>query len=650
MKMFTNKKGLNYVLSAAMVFACLCCYCQEVIVPLNSNLNYIYHDLNIEDRTQVQIAARTQSTSLKLPFKDDFYYAPTSAYPDPNKWSDKKVYVNSGFPISPPSIGVATFDGLNENGFPYFPTLTNNQISRPCDTLTSAAIDLNFTANNQTIQLADSLALSFYYQARGYGDPPEVIDSLVLDFFSPGKNKWIDRVWFAKGYINGNVTDTVFKRGFVKIDSSDYLKDGFKFRFRNTAAGTGNYDLWHLDYVYLDRTRSTKGDTVYKDIAFAYIPTPFLRDYTAMPAKQYRASENAPNINVKIRNNDGKAGPNINMTYRFKMDTLGQHVYAYDGGAGLLSPYVKNGYSNYAPHANPAVSYTFLPKPDSIDYKIKHYIFESGSPTDFIRENDTVTQFQRFRNYYALDDGGAEAGYYINASGAKIAIKINVNVPDSFLAVRIYFDPVTSVATLTNSAGFRINLWPSTFAGPGSTALYSDIIRQPIFYNVSPGRAFAEYKLQQPRLLDAGSYYVGIQQRADYMTIGFDRNTDHSVSTYYDAGIGWRQSSEKGSVMIRPVFGRTLPKPVGIDDLNQTTNNLFTIYPNPSSGLFVIQSEVAINCVYSILNCLGQEVMTGQLNTTTKTVDSGSLSDGMYLLVVKSDNQVLQQHKIIIRH
>jgi hypothetical protein len=42
--------------------------------------------------------------------------------------------------------------------------------------------------------------------------------------------------------------------------------------------------------------------------------------------------------------------------------------------------------------------------------------------------------------------------------------------------------------------------------------------------------------------------------------------------------------------------------------------------------------------------------MTGQLNTTTKTVDSGSLSDGMYLLVVKSDNQVLQQHKIIIRH
>ena len=202
----------------------------------------------------------------------------------------------------------------------------------------------------------------------------------------------------------------------------------------------GNYDHWHLDYVYLDKGRSMRADTAYKDLTIAYVPASFLRNYSSMPYEQYSSSQMATNTVVKIKNNDGRGSPLINMTYEYTIDTLFQPLFTYStGGANNLGPFMSVGYSSYAPHSNPPITYTFATMPDSIDYRIKHFVFESGSPTDFIRENDTVIQYQRFRNYYAIDDGSAEAGYYINAVGAKVAIKINVNVPDSFLAVRDLF-------------------------------------------------------------------------------------------------------------------------------------------------------------------------------------------------------------------
>ncbi len=619
---------------------------QEALKPLSCNLNYIHRDLQAENKTQAPAAYKTQSVSLNIPFIDDFYYAPTNSYPDQNKWSDQMAYVNPGYPVNPPSIGVATLDGLNKNGFPYYPTVTNNTLSRKSDTLTSREINLLTTVNSQTLQLQDSLALSFYYQARGYGDPPELTDSLLLDFYSPGKNQWISRVWFAKGNANGNIYDTVFKRGFVWIDSADYLKDGFKFRFRNKSAGTGNYDHWHLDYVYLDKDRSKKADTVYKDINFAYVPTPLLRDYSAMPYEQYSPSEIAASNKVKIKNNGNTP---VNMTYEYKVDTNNQLVHSYTGGAFVLGPYKQSGYDNTVTHANPAFTYTFPPMPDSIDYRVKHYIFQSGTGSDFIRENDTVVQYQRFRNYYALDDGSAEAGYYINAAGGKIAYKVNVNFADSFLGARIYFDPVSSIQTQTNSLGFRINVWSPGNNGPG-VLLYRDTIFRPKYYDLSPDHSFAEFKLIRPKLLQPGTYYIGIQQFADIITIGFDMNTDHSATTYYDSGSGWTQSTEKGSVMIRPIFGRTLPPPPAGFHENGMGQRLFQVYPNPASDQVWIRSTDGHQAKYKLYNLIGQEMTTGNIENGQAVIDTGALPEGIYILSIQGDQTSVQQQKIVIRH
>jgi len=225
-----------------VVFASKTILAQEYLRPLNCNLNYLYSELLPQSiNNYLQPNKKNQIVSLSIPFLDDFYYANSNNYPNQLLWQDSSTYVNIGYPIAPPSFGVATFDGLNKFGYPYLPSLNNLNLTFPADTLESQPINLHQTAN-QIILPSDSIALSFYYQARVNGDPPELNDSLFLDFYQPNKNKWISRVWFSKGNNNSNINDSVFKRGFVAITDTNFLKDGFKFRFRNWATGAGNFN------------------------------------------------------------------------------------------------------------------------------------------------------------------------------------------------------------------------------------------------------------------------------------------------------------------------------------------------------------------------------------------------------------------------
>jgi len=77
------------------------------------------------------------SDTLSLPFFDDFSY--DNVYPSSKLWLDKNVYVNNNFAKNPPTIGVATFDVLDENGQLYTDA---NEYSSIADYLTSKPIDL----------------------------------------------------------------------------------------------------------------------------------------------------------------------------------------------------------------------------------------------------------------------------------------------------------------------------------------------------------------------------------------------------------------------------------------------------------------------------------------------------------------------------
>ena len=62
--------------------------------------------------------------ALQIPFFDDFstYSLPTDDPEIPGdlrRWEDDFAHINQTMAILPPTIGVATLDGLDETGYPY---------------------------------------------------------------------------------------------------------------------------------------------------------------------------------------------------------------------------------------------------------------------------------------------------------------------------------------------------------------------------------------------------------------------------------------------------------------------------------------------------------------------------------------------------
>jgi hypothetical protein len=332
------------------------------------------------------------STSLSLPFFDDFYYAYKQTYPDASKWQDSSVYVNYGYAKYPISLGVATFDGLNKRGLPY-KNIISSTASEDADTLTSQPINL-LSNGSYTYTPADSIALVFYYQRMGNGDNPESSDSLILDFYKPAQNIWQKRVWSITGSNIAPVNDSTFTKVHIYITDTAYFHDGFKFRFRNKATPVGSVDHWHLDYIKLDKNLYTT-DTIIDDAAFYYMSTPLLKNYSAMPYNHFKPSEMASNIRNCIKNNNKHTTKNVN--YQFNIyDGSYNFLYNYNGGSANVAP----GVNTVTVHQKPTFSYTLNPT-DTTRYFTKHFI---NTMPDTWAYNDTIIQCTSLTIYFAYDD------------------------------------------------------------------------------------------------------------------------------------------------------------------------------------------------------------------------------------------------------
>ena len=147
---------------------------QEVLSDLHFIPNLLNKEANIKQN----------KSALTLPFIDDFSYSASQAAN--NLWRFSSVHINQSYPINPPTIGVATFDGLNIDGLAYSIGTSNSQ--GEADTLLSQEINLSNI---------NAAYLLFYYQPQGLGDNPQTEDSLILEF-KDINNNWIVQ-WKKKG-------------------------------------------------------------------------------------------------------------------------------------------------------------------------------------------------------------------------------------------------------------------------------------------------------------------------------------------------------------------------------------------------------------------------------------------------------------------
>lgn len=288
-----------------------------------------------------------QTPINEFPFLEDFNRP--QIFPDPNKWADKSAYINYSYAINPPTIGVATLDGLDEYGMPY--VYSDVFELRDADLLTSRPFCFD-----ELEEQIDDLYASFFFQPQGYGDYPNELDTLYFEVkdvrhttdgiqYGRWKTLWkavlaldttsalrlIEIFTVAEDTLITNFTPNEpfnFKPVFLNINNSmientvdevvyqsasgqvfttmpidwpaedpiteivvenpeaSYIKDGLLFRFRNKAYATGINDHWHIDYIQLDADNVDVGYDL-GEIAHFFPPKDFLINYSAMPWNQF---------------------------------------------------------------------------------------------------------------------------------------------------------------------------------------------------------------------------------------------------------------------------------------------------------------------------------------------------------------------------
>ncbi len=546
--------------------------------------------------------------TVSLPFIDDFSLP--AMYPDSSLWMDKYAFVNRSYPVDPPSIGVATLDGLNEKGMPY----NSSPFSYgPADSLTSNPIALG------SITPADSVYFSFFYQPQGIGDYPNPEDTLLVEF-KTDTGAWV-HVWATPG-------DTIqpFMQVLIPVTDTAYLFDGFQFRFRNYATLSGNNDHWHIDYVRLDTIRHMN-DTAINDVAIVSIPITILKNYTAMPWSQYDSSELENQHTIEVRNNF--AVPNTKITPHWY-----KSIY-------LKTSATIDSSSIASKSIDPSTTITI---PDVIPYyldSIPGYaedsvtirtIYTIDAPADNNYDNDSVYFDQKFYNYYAYDDGSAEKAYGLFSVGAKLAYRFTLNNPDTIRAVAIHFAHMN--ADVSNKL-FSLTVWQSideANSGVGDNIIYQRLapLHKPIYLDTLNG--FHIYKLDTPKVV-SGTFYVGwIQTSPDILNIGFDVNTNHKQHIFYNVSGDWYNTSFNGSLMMRPILGDTLPWMTTIIE-KEPLKDQVSIYPNPVTGKLYfhfnaryIKRDIDIE-VYDIYGRL----MLRSESITDNYIDVAGLPFGIYL-------------------
>ena len=540
---------------------------------------------------------------------------------DPSKlWADDFAYHNYRFAVNPRSLGVVTFDGLDEMGFPYE---IGTAITNYADKLTSKPIDLS---NNLAL---DSIYFSFLYQAQGFGDIPEQSDSLVLEFYAKDLDQWF-RVWGTNG---GSVLP--FKAAHIPLTENKYLKKGFQFRFRNYGSLAGSLDHFHIDYVHL-RTASSHNDTLFKDFALVYPLNTLLKNYTSVPWDHYKNSldnKMADSLKIELYNGSPTAENYQDGFLSFSLDNV-------------FSLFVLPGFNlaeqqiNFLPR-KVHTSYHNLTNGNSFDKTLpgiqQSFTVKANASAQFPNDliNDSTGFFQNFTNFYSYDDGSSEAAFGPTGSQARLAVRFDAYEADSLIGVSFQFVP--SVVDVSNKL-FLLTVWSENDDEPDQILYEDDVFnpRNPI-YPTGDEQFVTYYFLDTIKVPVNTSFFVGWRQLdPERLNLGLDRNLDFSSKIKFsvNGGATWLTSPFSGTAMIRPVFSTKLDQFIGI---NEETFDI-KIFPNPTTDIFQIILPQEDNNLEKIL--LDQ---TGRilLKTNENQIDLSNFSAGYFFLQIPQVSQKL---------
>lgn len=586
----------------------------------------------------------TNGAAAPFPFLDDFSYA--GPYPDKSKWLDDNVYVNTTMAFQPPTVGVATFDGLDETGTPRY-----NGTSRS-DFLTSNYF--SFDSSD------DDLWVSFWVENKGYSYPSNPGDSISLEF----KNENGD--WVHQIGVDGTnlLNDSLPPFEFYKIEIEDnfqdtFLFDGFQFRFVNNGNSNSIQDTWHLDYVLLDDGEPSGS---MNDMAFTKLPSDILETYSSMPFWQFEGNE-ATELNDSLDYGISNLFPSpvqANVSGILHEDEMtGTDL----GGNFVLN---ENPAFNFSPGENvdvsrpiPATSFDELKTAMETNFAGEEFVeikrtytldpnlTETTSFEDILRNNE-VSHTTVFDNYFAYDDGSAEAAVSLASVGPRAAVRYHANVADTLHGFSVHF-PYYGEADTDNL--FNIKVWIGSL---NSAPVYEEDLIKPFFVNAI--QAFTTFRFEDfnnvatPIEIPAGDFFIGWQNASSLkpVRIGWDRNSpnakDHQF--YSINGSTWVNTNDEGAYMIRAIVGTESP---GVTKSEEATpvKPTVTIYPNPTKEMLFFQLPYGNYGDYDlrIHTISGQTILQQRLSDQ---LDVGHLPSGIYFVQLTDRRTQLSQVERVV--
>lgn len=532
-------------------------------------------------------SARTlaEGDTIQLPFWDDF--SRYSGQPSSEWWANgKDVWVNATLGLNPPTLGVASFDGLNGDGIPHSPT---SNFVGPADSLTSKAIDLSAIPAN----LRSTVFLSFFWQVKGLGEIPNEEDSLRLQYLSR------DSLWVTKWVLSGgeDKLSEDFTQQFLPILQPEFYHEGFRFRFQSFNKQTGPFDHWHIDYVYLNQNRSTANNT-YFDRALSAAPLSPLNGYYALPPDQFvpAAEQLAGSTSFEFFNLDALLQP-VEYNIRLRDTRTGAIVSTLNENQ-VIDP-IPQGLERRTLTSSPIDTQAIaalLASDDSVVLDMEvflktgdNFLISRVDPltadTTFFenidfRNNDTTSIRLTFHDYTAWDDGTAEYAAGINQSRGQLAYQVVAPAQDTLTALDFHFP---RIAPFAENQPIDMIVWKTlTNINPTLLALQ----RVSVQYQQSIN-TFVRYKFETPVVV-RDTFYIGYRQYTDnFVGIGLDKNNNTGDRVFYNVGNGWVQNDRTdGSLMIRPVFEKVPFRQVtGLDDRQFEKP---VLYPNPSTGIVYV--------------------------------------------------------------
>lgn len=627
---------IKYSIAAMLLCCAIMTNAQILEVPLGSNPTLKNYTPPLEHRPNFD---KNAGDTIDIPFLDDFNYE--SFYPSGKYWADQFAYVNKGFGINPPTLGVATLDGLDENGEAYA-----NSGSGVTDYLTSNPIRLGSKT------AADNVHVSFFYQAQGFGDRPEAADSLVIEFKN-NQDKWVSVLNLSNTLALGVVNP--FSQHSIAINETAYLYDGFQFRFKKYGSLTGSVDHWHIDYVRV--TENTTPNASLNDVAFMMEVKPILEHYTSMPWRHFKDNKTAETnteYRVDLSNNFGTT-QNINPSKVLIEEPISGTTILQDIILSANLPPVALG---NIPTGNHVVTrdYTTAQFNDiisnlglfdnSTELKINSYFILNPSNQDgtlsATLKNDTAFVETVFDDYFSYDDGSAELAIVAGRLGDEVAVKFHTNTPDTLRAFQMF---IPHIAGSVEAQRFNLKVWVGDL---NTTPVFRLDFVKPVYVDSLNG--WTTYSLDTtPVALPVGDFYIGWQQALDPSTpnkaipVGYDRNNnDKVINNYMNIGNGWTplnsgtSSLQDGALMIRAIVGDLTPFTTKTEQ-PEGEPVFAAIYPNPTNGHLFIQLDDAYNDYqYRIVNLAGQTLQEGMLQQELNVSD---LAHGIYFINIRHQSK-----------